>query len=68
VGAVALFTIRVAGPDDQPQSAFAWLYQHTTMPLAGDNGVGSFLFAAGYMLVIWLVAWAAHKRGVIIKI
>ena len=68
VGAVALFTIRVAGPDGRPQSAFAWLYQHTTMRLVGDNGVGSFLFAAGYMLINWLFAWAAYKRGVIIKV
>jgi predicted acyltransferase len=68
VGAVALFTIRVAGPDGQAQSAFAWLYQHTTMPLAGDTGAGSFLFAAGYTLVTWLFAWAAYKRGMIIKI
>jgi predicted acyltransferase len=68
VGAVALFTIRVAGPDGQPQSAFAWLYHHTTMALAGDNALGSFLFAAGYTLVNWLFAWAAYKRGVIIKV
>ena len=68
VGAVTLFTIQVAGPDGQPQSAFAWLYHHTTMPLAGDNGVGSFLFAVSYMLVIWLFAWAAYRRGVIIKV
>lgn len=66
--AVTLFTIRLTGPDGQPQSAYTWLYQHTTMALAGDNAVGSFLFAAGYMLVNWLFAWAAYRRGIIIKV
>lgn len=66
--AVTLFTIRVAGPDGHPQSAFAWLYQHTTMPLVGDNAVGSFLFAVGFTLFNWLFAWACYKRGIIIKV
>ncbi len=68
VGAVALFTIQVAGPGGRPQSMFAWVYQHTAMPLAGDNAAGSFLFAAAYVLVNWLFAWAAYKRGVILKV
>jgi predicted acyltransferase len=68
VGAVTLSTIRLTGPDGNPQSAYAWLYQHTAMPVAGDNAAGSFLFAAGYTLVIWLFAWACHKRGIIIKV
>lgn len=65
---VVLFTISLAGPDGQRQNGYAWLYQHTAMPLAGDNAVGSFLFAVGYTLVNWLFAWACYKRGVILKV
>ena len=68
VGAVTLFTISLSGPDGRLQSAYACLYQHTAMPLAGDNALGSFLFAAGYTLVNWLFAWACYKRGIIIKV
>lgn len=68
VGAVTLFTIVVAGTGGQPQSLFAWLYQHTAMPLAGDNAVGSFAFAVGYTLVNWLFAWVCYRRGIILKV
>jgi predicted acyltransferase len=68
VGATILFMIRVTGPDGEPQSLFSWLYQHTTVPLAGDTAVASFLFAVGFMVVNWLFAWAAYKRGLIIKV
>jgi predicted acyltransferase len=66
--AVVLFTIRVTGSDGQPQSGYAWFYQRTAVPLAGDTAVGSFLFAVGYVLLNWLIAWACYKRGVIIKV
>jgi predicted acyltransferase len=68
VGAVILFMVRVTGPDGQPQSAFDWLYQHTAVLFAGDTAAGSFLFAVGFMLINWLFAWVAYKRGVIIKV
>jgi predicted acyltransferase len=65
---VVLFLARVTGLDGQPQSGYAWLYQHTAMPLAGDTAAGSFLFAVGYTLLNWLIAWACYRRGVIIKV
>ncbi len=68
VGAVTLFMVRVTGPDGRPQSLFGWLYDHTAVPFAGDTAVGSFLFAVGFMLLNWVFAWAAYKRGLIIKV
>jgi predicted acyltransferase len=68
VGTVILWEIRVTGPGGQPQAAFEWLYQHTAVPLAGDTAAGSFLFAAGFMLVNWLFAWACYRRGLIFKV
>jgi len=65
---VVLGTIQLSGPNGTAQDGFSWLYQHTAVPLAGDNGLGSFVFAAGYMLANWLAAWACHRRGLIIKI
>jgi predicted acyltransferase len=64
---VVLFLVRLPKPDGGTESLFAWLYQHTGMALAGDTAVGSFLFAVGYVLVNWLIAWGAHERGIIIK-
>ena len=66
--AVVLFTIALAGPAGSTQSGYDWLYQHTAMTLAGDNAVGSFLFAVGFMLFNWLLTWGCYKRGIIIKI
>jgi predicted acyltransferase len=68
VGVVVLFTVVVTGSGGQPQTGFAWLYEHTTMAIAGDNAVGSFAFAVGYMLFNWLFAWACYARGIIIKV
>jgi predicted acyltransferase len=66
--ATALWTISIPLPDGKTQSGYAWLYAHTAVPLAGDNAVGSFVFAVGYMLVNWLIAWAAYRRGLIVKV
>ncbi|MBP1634244.1 MAG: hypothetical protein H6Q10_818 [Acidobacteria bacterium] len=65
---IVLFMISLPGPDGQRVSGFEWLYRHTTMALAGDNAAGSFLFAIGYTLVIWLVSWGCYKRGIVIKV
>jgi len=66
--AVALFTVKVPGPDGQPQTGYAWLYQHTAVPVAGDNALGSFVFAAAYVLLNWSIAWGCYKRGIVIKV
>ena len=63
-----LFTITIPGAEGPSQNGFSWLYQHTAVPLGGDNAVGSFLSATGYMLANWVIAWACYKRGIIFKI
>ncbi len=65
---VVLFTITIPGADGASQNGFSWLYQHTAVPIAGDNAVGSFVFAIGYVLANWVIAWACYKRGIIFKI
>ncbi len=65
---IVLFTVTLAAPDGGRQPLFEWLYRHTAMALAGDNAVGSILFAAGYTLFIWLFSWACYGRGIIIRV
>ncbi len=65
---VILYSFKLTGPDGTGQLAYPWLYHHTAAALAGDNPMGSFLFAVGYMLVIWLIAWVFYKRGIFLKI
>jgi predicted acyltransferase len=65
---VVFFTVKLPGPDGQGQDGYSWLYNHTGALIAGDNAIGSFLFAVGFMLANWVIAWAFYKRGVVIKI
>jgi predicted acyltransferase len=65
---VTLFTVRATGADGTPRSAFARTYEHTAMALAGDNAVGSFVFAVAYTLAIWLLSWGCYRRGIVIKV
>ncbi len=65
---VILYSFKLTGPDGAGQSAYPWLYHHTTAALAGDNSWGSFLFAVAYMLVIWFIAWGFYRRGIFLKI
>lgn len=65
---VILFTFKVAGPDGARQFAYPWLYRQTAAAVAGDTAAGSFLFAVGYMLMIWLIAWVFFKRRIFLKI
>ncbi len=65
---VILFTIKIPGANGGSQDGFSWLYQHTAVLVAGDNAIGSFVFAVGYVLANWLIAWACYKRGIIVKI
>jgi predicted acyltransferase len=68
VGAVTIGMITMAGLDGAPQSLAGWIYTHAAVPLAGDTAPGSFLFAVGFMLANWAIAWACYRRGVIIKV
>ena len=65
---VIFFLVKTTGPDGQPIDGYRWLYRHTAMALAGDNAVASFVFAVGFMLVNWLLAWWAYRRGLVVKV
>ena len=65
---VIAFAVNLPRPDGGEQNGYGWVYQHTAMPIAGDTALGSFLFAVGFMLVNWCIAWVMHKRGLILKI
>lgn len=68
MGVVVLQTFSVAGADGKSQTAFAWLYTHTGAALAGDNGLGSFIFSILYMLACWMASWLCFRRGWVIKV
>jgi len=62
VGAVALARLRVDG-----KSLHQWLYQDVILPWT-DPYLASFLFALGYMLACWIVAYAMDKRRIYVKL
>lgn len=68
MGVVVLQLFKVEGASGVSQTGFEWLYAHTGAWLAGDNGLGSFVFSIGYMLSCWLVSWACYRRGLILKL
>lgn len=69
MGVVILSMIQVGGQGGAPtQPLFAWIYQHTAVAVAGDNGLGSFIFSLLYMLGCWLVSLAFYKKGWILKV
>lgn len=62
VGVVALVRLRVG-----EMSLYAWLYERALLPWT-DPTLASFLFALGYMLACWVVAYAMDRRGVYVKL
>jgi len=68
MGVVTLQSIGAGQVAGRPITAFEWLYTQTAVALAGDNGLGSFVFSFGYMLACWLVSWWVLRRGLILKV
>ena len=62
VGVVALVRLRVGD-----MSLYGWLYGQAILPWT-DPYLASFLFALGYMLACWSVAYAMDRRGIYIKL
>ncbi|WP_137174075.1 acyltransferase family protein [Massilia sp. HP4] len=62
VGVVALVRLRVGG-----MSLYQWLYARAILPWT-EPYLASFLFALGYMLACWLVAYAMDRRGIYVKL
>lgn len=62
LGVVALVRLRVGG-----MSLYQWLYQEAILPWS-EPVLASFLFALGYMLACWIVAWAMDRRGIYVKL
>jgi predicted acyltransferase len=65
---VTLFTVTVGGPGGTPMSGQAWLYRHTTAVLAGDNALGSLLFAVAYTLLVWLFILACDRQHIFVRV
>ena len=68
LGVTVLDMIPIKAADGTETSAMHWIYQSICVTIAGNNGLGSFVFSIGYMLAIWILAWAAYKRGLVIKV
>jgi len=62
LGVVALVRLRVGG-----MSLYGWLYQEAILPWT-DPCLASFLFALGYMLACWSVAYAMDRRGIYVRL
>ncbi len=62
LGVVALVRLRVGG-----MSLYQWLYQEAILPWT-EPVLASFLFALGYMLACWVVAYAMDRRGIYVKL
>ena len=59
---IIAFTVRIGGGN-----LYQWLYQHGFTGWAPAR-VGSLLFAVGFMLLCWLIAYAMDKRKIYIKV
>lgn len=68
LGVTILDMIRFKSAAGVETSAFQWIYQTICVAIAGDNGLGSFVFSILYMLSIWILSWIAYKRELIIKV
>jgi len=62
VGVVFLVRLRAGGT-----SLYEWLYRQAILPWT-EPYLASFLFALGYMLACWLVAYAMDRRGIYVKL
>jgi predicted acyltransferase len=62
LGVVALVRLRAGG-----MSLYQWLYQEAILPWT-EPVLASFLFAIGYMLGCWVVAWVMDRRGIYVKL
>ncbi|MBI1839591.1 MAG: DUF1624 domain-containing protein [Verrucomicrobia bacterium] len=64
---VVLQGFSLPGNGGKEEPGLDWLYHHTTAAAFGDNGLGSFLFSAAYMLCCWTVSWLFFRRGWVVK-
>jgi len=62
-----LILIRVAGPEGDRTSLYAWFYQSICVPLAGQMN-GSLMFAIGNVLFWLVVAALLYRKRIFIKI
>jgi len=62
IGVVCLVRLRAGG-----MSLYQWLYQEAILPWT-EPYLASFLFALGYMLACWVVAYAMDRRGIYVRL
>ncbi len=68
MGVVIMNTIHIQSGTGGVQTGYEWLYLHTGAAIAGNNGLGSFLFSFGYMLCCWVVSWFCFRKGLLLKV
>lgn len=63
-----LWTIAILKIHAGGTSMYAWTYYHIFVAMAGNNELGSFLFALAHAILFWLVAYILYKKKIFIKI
>ena len=63
-----IYLINIPNGAGESMNGYQALYEKVFVNLVGNNEYGSFLFAAFYVLMHWVVAWVLYKREVFIKV
>jgi len=63
-----IYLINIPNGAGESMNGYQALYEKVFVNLAGNNEYGSFLFAAFYVFMHWVVAWVLYKREVFIKV
>ena len=63
-----IYLINIPNGVGESMNGYQALYEKVFVNLAGNNEYGSFLFAAFYVFMHWVVAWVLYKREVFIKV
>ena len=63
-----IYLVSIPNGAGESMNGYQALYQKVFASLAGNNEVGSLLFALFYVFMHWVVAWVLYKREVFIKV
>ena len=63
-----IYLINIPNGAGESMNGYQALYEKVFVNLAGNNEYGSFLFAAFYVFMHWVVAWMLYRREVFIKV
>ena len=65
---VLIYFMSFSNGEGGTMNGYQALYEKVFAAIAGNNEYGSFLFAAFYVFMHWVVAWILYKKEIFIKV